>query len=98
MDTKTRCIYTLSKWQPIPVLLPGKFHGWRSLVGYSPWSRKESNTAEQLHFTRNHFRPKDIYILKVRGRKNIFHADGKQKKAGVEILISDKIHLKIKIT
>ena len=96
MDTKTRCIYTLSKWQPIPVLLPGKFHGWRSLVGYSPWSRKESNTAEQLHFTRNHFRPKDIYILKVRGRKNIFHADGKQKKAGVAILISDKIDLKIK--
>ena len=25
------------KWQPIPVLLPGKFHGLRSLVGYSPW-------------------------------------------------------------
>ena len=45
-----------------------------------------------------HFRPKDIYRLKVRGWKNIFHAHGKQKKAGVEILISDKIHLKIKIT
>ena len=45
-----------------------------------------------------HFRPKDIYRLKVRGWKNIFHANGKQKKAGVEILISDKIHLKIKIT
>ena len=29
------------KWQPIPVLLPGKFHGWRSLVGYSPWCCKE---------------------------------------------------------
>ena len=25
------------KWQPTPVLLPEKFHGWRSLVGYSPW-------------------------------------------------------------
>ena len=25
------------KWQPTPVFLPGKFHGWRSLVGYSPW-------------------------------------------------------------
>ena len=34
----------------------------------------------------------------MRGWKNIFHANGKQKKAGVEILISDKIDLKIKIT
>ena len=38
------------KWQPTPVLLPGKFHGWRTLVGYSPWGRKESDTTEQLHF------------------------------------------------
>ena len=44
-----------------------------------------------------HFRPKDTYRLKERGWKNIFHANGKQKKAGVTILISDKIYLKIKI-
>ena len=31
--------------------LPGKSHGWRSLVGYHPWGRKESDTTEQLHFT-----------------------------------------------
>ena len=43
-----------------------------------------------------HFRPKDTYRLKVRGWKNIFHANGKQRKAGVAILISDKIDLKIK--
>ena len=43
-----------------------------------------------------HFRPKDTYRLKVKGWKNIFHANGKQKKAGVAILISDKIVLKIK--
>ena len=43
-----------------------------------------------------HFRPKDTYRLKLRGWKNIFHADGKQKEAGVAILISDKIDLKIK--
>ena len=43
-----------------------------------------------------HFRPKDTYRLKVRGWKNIFHANGKQKKAGVAILISDKTDLKIK--
>ena len=42
-----------------------------------------------------HFRPQDIYRLKVRGWKNIFHANGKQKKAGVAILISDKRDLKI---
>ena len=39
------------KWQSTPILLPGKSHGHRSLVGYSPWGRKESNTTERLHFT-----------------------------------------------
>ena len=43
-----------------------------------------------------HFRPKDTYRLKVRGWKNTFHANGKQKKAGVAVLISDKIDLKVK--
>ena len=43
-----------------------------------------------------HFRPKDTQRLKVRGWENIFHAKGKQKTAGVAILISDKIDLKIK--
>ena len=38
------------KWQPTPVLLPGKSHGWRTLVGCSPWGREESDTTEQLHF------------------------------------------------
>ena len=40
--------------------------------------------------------PQDTYRLRVRGRKNIFHTNGKQKKAGVAILISDKIDVKIK--
>ena len=31
------------KWQPTPVSLSGKFHGWGSLAGYSPWGRKESD-------------------------------------------------------
>ena len=39
------------KWQPTPVFLPGKSLGWRSLVGYSPWGCKESDTDEWLHFT-----------------------------------------------
>ena len=41
-----------------------------------------------------HFRPKDTYRLKVRGWKNTFHANGKQKKAQLAILISDKVDLK----
>ena len=38
------------QWHPTPVLLPGKSHGGRSLVGYSPWGREESDTTERLHF------------------------------------------------
>ena len=38
------------KWQPTPIFLPGKSHGQRSLVGYSPWGWKESDTTEQLSF------------------------------------------------
>ena len=44
--------------------------------------------------TRDHFRPRDTYRLKVRGWKKIFHAKRNQKKAGVAILISDKINFK----
>ena len=36
------------KWQPTPIFLPGKSHGQRSLVGYSPWGSKESDTTEWL--------------------------------------------------
>ena len=43
-----------------------------------------------------HFRPQDTYRLKVSGWKNVFHANGKQKKARVAIFIPDKIDLKIK--
>ena len=39
-----------SHMHPTPALLPGKSHGWRSLVGCSPWDLKESDTTEQLHF------------------------------------------------
>ena len=39
---------------PTPVLLPGKSHGPRSLVGCSPWGRKESDTTERLHFHFSH--------------------------------------------
>ena len=38
------------QWHPTPVLLPGKSHEWRNLVGCSPWGHEESDTTEQLHF------------------------------------------------
>ena len=38
------------QWHPTPVLLPGKSHGWRSLVGCSPWGRSESHMTKRLHF------------------------------------------------
>ena len=58
------------------------------------WMQKQDPYMRCLQET--HFRPKDTYRLKVRGWKNIFHANGKQKKAGVAILMSDKIDLKLK--
>ena len=38
------------QWHPTPVLLPGKSHGRRSLVGCRPWGCEESDTTERLHF------------------------------------------------
>ena len=38
------------QWHPTPVLLPGKSHGWRSLVDCSPWGLEESDTTERLPF------------------------------------------------
>ena len=38
------------QWHPTPVLLPRKSHGWRSLVGCSPWDCEELDMTEQLHF------------------------------------------------
>ena len=40
----------IRQWHPTPVLLPGKSHGQRSLVGCSPWGREESDTTGRLHF------------------------------------------------
>ena len=58
------------------------------------WIKKQDPYICCLQET--HFRPKDKYGLKVRGQKNIFPTNGKQRKAGEAILISDKIDLKIK--
>ena len=50
-QSEVSLIFGLSwKWQPTPVFLPGKSHGRRNLVGYSPWGRNKSDTTERLHF------------------------------------------------
>ena len=46
----TSYLYWRRRWLPTPVLLPGKSHGWRSLVGCSPWGHWGSDTTECLHF------------------------------------------------
>ena len=43
-------VFRRRQWHPTPVLFPGKFHGWKSLVGCSLWGRSESDTTERLHF------------------------------------------------
>ena len=50
------------KWQSTPVLLPGKSHGQSSLVGYSPWGRRESDMTEQLHFSEFYYMEKVLTI------------------------------------
>ena len=49
LDPWVRTIPWRRKWQPTPVFLPRKSHGQRSLVGYSPWGHKESDTTEHAH-------------------------------------------------
>ena len=48
-DPWVRKIPSRKTWQPALVFLPGKFHGQRNLVGYCPWSHKESDTTEPLN-------------------------------------------------
>ena len=50
-DPWVRKIPWRRKWQSTPVFLPGESHGRRSLVGYSPQGRRESDTTERLHLT-----------------------------------------------
>ena len=49
--------------QPTPVFLPGEYHGQRTLVGYSPWGHKESDTTEQLTHTQSRRQFERLYII-----------------------------------
>ena len=52
---KARTIPWRRKWLPTPVFLPGKSHGQRNVVGYSPWSHKESDSTESLSCSLSYF-------------------------------------------
>ena len=70
------------KWQSTPVLLPGKSHGQRSLVGYSPWGRKESDMTERYSpFTmprpEGWVRIKPVKTLEKDSEGSLFQADGR---------------------
>ena len=62
------------KWQPNPVFLPGESHGQKSLVGYSPWGHKESDTTERLsthtHVNSGHG---NVWTVQTRGWIFTFH-------------------------
>ena len=47
---RVELLHQRRQWHPTPVLLLGKSHGWRSLVGCSPWGLEESDMIERLHF------------------------------------------------
>ena len=53
-----------------PGLLPGKSRGQRSLVGYSPWGREESDTTERLHFHFHFYKNEAILVLLLVNRNN----------------------------
>ena len=60
------------------------------------WLNGYKQDPYMCYMQETHFRPKDTQRLKLSGQNNIIHVNGNQKKAGVAILISDKIDLKIK--
>ena len=64
------------KWIPTPVFLPGKFHGERSLAGYSPWGHEESDTTEcacaHTHTHTHTYSQFSVGFTLVVGKRNIF--------------------------
>ena len=61
-DSLVRNIPWRRKWQPTPVLLPGRSHGQRSLVGYSPWGCKMSDMIERLNSNNNNSTERKMYF------------------------------------
>ena len=53
VQSRVRKIPWTRAWQPIPVFLPGEFHGLKSLMSYSPWGHRDSDMTEQLLWERD---------------------------------------------
>ena len=80
-------------WQPTPVFLPGKYHGQRNLLGYSPWGCKESDRTEQLYFHFHRSRDKNLYLF----WRNRWGKKGSLYKTSQKLNVHDKrkcIHLR----
>ena len=77
------------KWQLSPVFLPEKFHGQRSLVGYNPWSHRESDTAEQLSILINKIW--NFSKIMIKGNSNVLLRGGNKYR------LKGKRYLHIKI-
>ena len=75
---------------PTPVFIPGKSHGPRSLVGYSPWGHKESDTTERLHF---HF----SYVKYCYQKKNFFKIFLKRQAGRSESAIDVTPEVKVEV-
>ena len=77
------------KWLPIPVFLPGEFHGQRGLVGYSPWGCKDSNRIEWLTLSFSLYKKAVIQRKKLRLREVEKLPQGHTSKVGrIKILMS----------
>ena len=86
-DPWIRKIPRRREWLPTPVFLTGISHGQRSLVGYSPWGRKESDTTEQLTHTHTH--------THTRYMARLVHREYKDEEGGIptfNITISTPLH------
>ena len=82
-----------TKWQPTPVFLPRESHGQKSVVGYSPWGRKESDTTERLHFiiTEDGDCSHEIKRHLLLGRKSMTNLDNILKSRDITLL--KNVHL-----
>ena len=79
------------KWQPTAVFLPGKFHGLRSLVGYSPWGQKESDTTQWLHFPCCRVCLLVSTLKPSHGQKYLLHCEEQHSPGSTQQLLKDNI-------
>ena len=89
INWKTRFKMAINTYLSILPLNVNGLNGPIKRLRVADWIKKQKHSIFCLQET--HLRAKDTYKLKVRGWKKIFHTNGEDKKAGVEILTSDKM-------